>query len=146
MLLKLFRVVWFVSVLALFATLLYGYAGWQENMVIQEESSGQISMNRDVLFYVMLAISITVNVLVYVIKSMYGSAEAFRMWFHGLVITINVFFIIALSLIGLYNSAEKFDYARIGFVIYGSVTLIVIWAAAWPVYALYQKFFLKQSV
>jgi hypothetical protein len=146
MLLKLIRAVWFLSVLALFATLLYGYAGWREVMVIQEESRGQISIDREVLFYVMMGIFITVNVLVYLVKSMFAGLENFRAWFHGLLITINIFFIISLNLIGLYNSAEKFDYNRIGFIIYGSIWLIVFWAAAWPVYALYQKFFIKQPV
>jgi hypothetical protein len=146
MLLKLFRAVWFLSVLVLFANLLYGYAGWRDVMVIQEETSGQISMNREVLFYVMLGVFITVNVLVYLIRSVFPGDENFRAWFHGLIITINIFFVIALNLIGLYNSTERFDYTRIGFIIYGSIGLMVCWAVAWPVYTLYQKIFLKQSV
>jgi uncharacterized membrane protein YkvI len=144
--LKIFRAIWFVSVLALFATLLYGYAGWQENMIIQDEASGQISMGRDILFYTLLGIFLLVNVLVYLIAKMFAREEHFRAWFHGLVITINIFFIIAMSLIGLYNSFENFDYSRIGFMIYGSIGLIITWALCWPLYLLYRKFFIKQPV
>jgi len=137
---------WFLSVLVLFATLLYGYAGWGEELVVQEEGENTVSMSREVFFYVMVGVFAIVNVLVYLVSRMFAKDEDFRAWFHGLVITINIFFIIAINLIGLYNSAEKFDYNRIGFIIYGSVGLVVAWAIAWPVYIFYRKFFVKQVV
>lgn len=144
--LKIFRALWFLSVLVLFATLLYGYAGWQETMIIQQEGSENISINRDLLFYTLMGIFLLANVLVYVISGMFRSKEDLRAWFHGLMITINIFFIIAMSVIGLFNSSEKFDYSRIGFIVYGSLGLVIAWAIAWPIYALFQKIFLKQAV
>jgi hypothetical protein len=84
--------------------------------------------------------------MVYLVSKFYRANEDLRAWFHGLLITINLFFVITMSLIGVYNSAEKFDYSRIGFVIYGSVGLILVWALAWPAYLLYQKFFIKPVV
>lgn len=138
---------WFLSVLVLFAALLFNYAGWAEVLVVQEdEGDNTVSMGREVFFYVMVAVFAIVNVLVYLVSKMFPKEEDFRAWFHGLVITINIFFIIAINLIGLYNSAEKFDYNRIGFIIYGSVGLVVTWAIAWPVYIFYRKFFVKQVV
>jgi len=59
------------------------------------------------------------------------------------MVVLNVFFVMSLSFISLYNSNEKFDYSRIDFAIYGSVILIVVWALAWPVYSLYRKFTVK---
>jgi hypothetical protein len=49
-------------------------------------------------------------------------------------------------LIGTYNSAEKFDYNRIGFAIYGSVILVIIWAVSWPLYRIFRGLFTKQAV
>jgi hypothetical protein len=146
MALKLFRGVWFLSVLVVFAALMYTYAGLPEHVVVQEEASGQITMGRDPLFYFVVAAIVVVNVMVYLIRKMYLADLDFRAWFHGLVITINIFFVIALAHLGLYNSTEYFDYSRIGFIIYGSVVLIVLWAVSWPVYQLYRKIFVKQVV
>lgn len=144
--LKIFRVVWFLSVLALLGTLLYGYAGWRNELIIRESADEQVIMNREVLFYVLVGAFALVNLLVYVVGKVVPLHVNFRAWFHGLIITINIFSIIAMNLIGLYNSTENFDYGRIGIIIYGSVCLVLCWAAAWPFYWCYQKFFIKQSV
>ncbi len=146
MALKILRAGWFLSVLALFATLIYNYAGWQQDVMLQGEDGSSYAASRDFMFYICLAIFLIVNVLVYVIAKLYPQNEDFRAWFHGEIITINIFFIIVLNLIGVYNSAENFDFSRIGFIIYGSVALIVLWAAAWPVYLLFQKIFVKRTV
>jgi hypothetical protein len=137
---------WFLSVMVLFAVLLYGYAGWQEQMIIQEQAGGQIVIHRDVLFYILVGAFAIINVLVYLMAKVYKDDEDFRAWFHGLLITINIFFIIAMSLIGLYNSMEKYDYSRLESIIYSSIGLVIIWALAWPGYLVYRKIFVKQAV
>jgi hypothetical protein len=73
------------------------------------------------------------NVLVYVIASLYKNDLSFKAWFYGLVITLNLFFVVGLFLINAYNSDERFDFSRIGFVIYGSVGLMILWAISWPI-------------
>ena len=146
MALKLFRGAWFLSVLVVFATLMYTYAGLPEEVIVQEEASGQITMGRDPLFYLGVAAIVIVHLMVYLIGKMFPTELDFRAWFHGLIITINIFFVIALAHLGLYNSTEYFDYSRIGFIIYGSVALIVLWAISWPDYQLYRKIFVKQVV
>lgn len=142
--LKIFRAMWFLSVLALFASLLLGYASWQENMIIQDQASGQVSMNRDMLFYALVAVFLLVNVMVYVIAKAFVREENFRAWFHGLVIAINIFFIVAINLIGLYNSFESYDYSRLGIIVYGCIGLIVLWAMTWPLYLIYRKILLNR--
>jgi hypothetical protein len=138
--------VWFLSVLTLLITLLYGYAGWQQEVIVQEESSGRLLMSRDALFYTIVGCFLMINVLVYLMRKMFPKEEGFRAWFQGLIITINIFLIIAINLIGLYNSTERFDYSRIAFIVYGSIGLIIVWSMIWPIYILYKKFFLKQAV
>ena len=78
MALKLFRGVWFLSVLVVFASLLYTYAGLPEQVVVQEETSGQITMGRDPFFYLMVAVIVLVNIMVYVIGKMFERDQDFR--------------------------------------------------------------------
>jgi hypothetical protein len=144
--LKIFRAIWFFSVLAVFARLLFGYAGWQEELVIQEKAGEQLLINKEVLFYVLTLVIVLVNVVVYIFAKLFRQQEHLRTWIHVLITTINIFFIVAISLIGVFNSYEKFDYNSIEFIIYGSIGLIILVALAWPVYSFYQKFFIKQAV
>lgn len=147
MVLKMFKAVWFLSALVVLGNLLYIYAGiQQEEIIVQEVEGGSLQVTREVFFYSSLAALTFVNFMVYMTSKVFAKDESFRAWFHGLVITINIFFVIAFSLIGTYNSAEKFDYSRIGFVIYGSVTLIVCWAVSWPLYRIFKSFGAKQVV
>ncbi len=147
MTLKLLRAAWFLSVVALLAGLLLAYAGWHDEVVVIAGTGGeQISIGKEGLFYGLTLFFVLVNVMVYVVGKFYARAEMFRAWFHGLVITINVFFIVAVNFIGLYNSGEAYDFERIPYFIYGSIGAMILWAVAWPVYLIYQKFFLKQAV
>jgi hypothetical protein len=146
MVLKIFKAIWFLSVLAVLVRLLFGYAGWQDELVIQEKAGEQLLINKEVLFYVLTLVLVLINVVVYIFGKLFKQQEHLRTWIHILITSINIFFIVAISLIGVYNSYEKFDYQSIEFIIYGSVALIILVALAWPVYAFYQKFFIKQAV
>lgn len=144
MALKLFRVGWFVSVVVVVANLLYIYAGLPFEVVVQEQG-GRITVSREVLFYGLLLGITLVNALVYVVKRFYPQGEDLRAWFHGLIITINVFFMVALWSLSVFNSLERFNYTIISGYLLGSLGLILIWAAVWPLYLVYQKFFLKPT-
>ncbi len=144
--LKLFKAVWFFSLLAVLGSFLYVYASLPENVVLAE-SENTVSIAREVLFYAVLALLTLVNVIVLVFSRLYAKGDSdFLSWFYGLIITLNFFFIIALSYLSLYNSSEKFDYSRIGWVIYGSVGLMILWALGWPVYSVLRKILNKQTV
>jgi len=144
MILKVFRAVWFLSLLGVFANLMYVYAGLPEQVSVAEEGGATAYvMNKEALFYAALAFIAILNLLVYLFSKSLTPDEGFRAWLHGLVITLNIFFVVAFSFIGLYNSAEVFDFTRIGAIIYGSVILVMVWAAAWPLYALGKRLFAK---
>ena len=144
MILKVFRAVWFLSLLGVFANLMYVYAGLPEQVSVAEEGGATAYvMNKEALFYAALAFIAILNLLVYLFSKSLTPDEGFRTWLHGLVITLNIFFVVAFSFIGLYNSAEVFDFSRIGAIIYGSVVLVMVWAAAWPLYALGKRLFAK---
>lgn len=144
MILKLFRAMWFLSALVVLANLLYVYASLPEVVVIQ--SGDVVSLSREWLFYIALLIIVGVNLLVYLFKLMFADGENVRTWFHGQVITFNIFFIIALQALNVFNSNENFDHSLVSIYLTGSLTLILLWAAGWPVYLLIQRFVVKQAV
>jgi hypothetical protein len=85
---------------------------------------------------------------VYLFRSLNKTVEgeAFVSWFYGLVISLNLFMIVAASYVSLFNSGERFEYERIGIIIYGAIGLMILWAASWPVYSIMRKLFAKKAV
>lgn len=144
MILKVFKAVWFLSLLGVLANLMYVYAGLPEQVSVAEnEGATSYVMNKEALFYSALAFIGILNLLVFLFSKSITPSESFRTWLHGLVITLNIFFVVGFSFIGLYNSAEHFDYSRIGPILYGSVILIALWAIAWPIYSIGKRVFAK---
>lgn len=144
MILKVFKAVWFLSLLGVLGNLMYVYAGLPEQVSVAEEGGATTYvMGKEALFYSALAFILVLNLLVYLFSKSIMPSESFRAWLHGLVITLNIFFVVGFSFIGLYNSAEHFDYTRIGPIIYGSVILVALWAIAWPVYSAGRRIFAK---
>ncbi len=144
--LKLFKALWVLSVIAVLGNLLLTYISLPQNVIIHDDGPTPLALDRDVFFYMVTGLLASVNVLVYFISRVFMKNMDFRAWFHGLVITLNIFFIIAMNFIGLFNSGERFDYKRIDFIIYGSLGLFLVWTAAWPFYVAYKRFFMKESV
>lgn len=144
--LKIFKAMWFVSMVGALVNLLYIYASMPETIVLNDQGGSVVSASREGFFYGMMSIIGLVNFMVYPVAKVYKMNLDLRAWFHGLVITLNVFFVIAMNFVGLFNSGDRFDYSKIEFIIYGSILLFVAWAVGWPLYALYKKIFIKQSV
>ncbi len=145
MVLKLFRAAWFLSVLVVLVNLLHVYASLPEVVTIQGGDDG--AMGRETFFYVALGIVVGINTLVYFFKWFFaGRGEEIRAWFHGLLITFNIFIIIALQVLNVHNGHEVFDRSLLGIYLTGSLCLILLWALAWPVYLLAQRFLSKQTV
>jgi hypothetical protein len=135
-----------MSLLGLLTTMMLVYASLGETVVIQENGLDRVTLSRESFFYIVLALSVIVNMTVYIIKLFFLKNEDFRSWYHGLVVTINLFFVISLFLINAFNSGERFDFSRIAFVVYSSVVLIVAWALAWPVIQVFRRFSAKSTV
>jgi hypothetical protein len=140
MLLKIFRVVWFFSLMAATGVLLYVYASLPEVVLVGEAGEG-FTIPRESYFYAMLSLMTVFNFLVFVLRRLFSAEEPWNIvaWFYGLVILLNMFFIITLSFASLINSGERFDYPRIGVIIYGIVALMCAWALAWPAYLAMRK-------
>jgi hypothetical protein len=146
MIVKIFSAIRFLSMLAVLGNLLYVYASLPEQVVVMEEGIESVSVGREILFYAAMITIALVNVISYQFSKKISPAEDFRTWINGLIITLNIFFIIAMSFIAVYNSSEKYDFSSIGFIIYSSVGLVVLWVVGWPIYLINRKFFTKQKV
>jgi hypothetical protein len=146
MTLKLFKAGWFLSMLAVLANLLYVYASLPEQVSLGEQGLEVYSVGREAFFYAAMILIGIGNLIVYLFSKKLTPDEEFRTWVHGLVITINIFFIVGMSFITLYNSAERYDFERIKLIIYSSVGLVVLWAIGWPIYLLGKKLMSKQAV
>lgn len=137
--LKIFKAIWFLSVIAGLANLLYVYAGLPEMVMIQDAGASSVSIGKEGLFYTITVIIAVINAMVYPISSVFRKDVDFRAWFYGLITTMNIFFIISFSFVALFNSGEKYDYGSIDFIIFGSIALVVLWAIGWPFYSLIRK-------
>jgi hypothetical protein len=146
MALKLLKGIWFVSMVTALGTLLYVYASLPQLVVVQSEGAANVSISNEVFFYVVMMFLAISNVMVFVIGKLFHRQEDFRTWFYGLITTLNIFFITSLIYIMQFNSNERFDYARVAFLIYGSVGLIVLWAASWPAYFIFNRKKSKQTI
>ena len=137
---KILKAVWFLSLIITMVMLLYSYASMPDTIVLLEEGVVQ-SISRSGLFYAALAIIGLTNALVFVVVRLVSEKEyLFRPWFYLLVAFLNLFMVVSLQFFSLYNSAEKFDYDSIGFIIYGSISMVIVWAALWPLKMIIQKF------
>jgi len=153
MILKIFRVVWFFSILAVLGFFMYTYAALPDPLVILDGKE-QLTIGKGTWFYAILALVAIFNMFVYVLRSLNKNrpasqsqeGEGFVAWFYGLVICFNVFIIVAVSYISLFNGGERFEYARIGIIIYGSIMLMVVWALSWPIYLIGRKIFPKKEM
>lgn len=136
---KIFKVIWFFSLLGLVADFMYIYASWPETVIIFDKGQ-PVELLRETLFYLVLAVIAIVNTLVFVVTRIFPDSQSdFKSWFYGLIVCLNLFFVVAISFIGVYNSGEKFRYEEIGGAVYGSVILLLLWAIAWPVYTIYKR-------
>jgi hypothetical protein len=145
MIVKVFKGVWFLSLLAAVAILLYVYASLPDPILVSE-TAGQ-SVSRSSLFYIVLALLALFNGSIFIVKRLhFDHREYFLVWFYGLVISFHFFVIIALQFLNLYNSQEKFNYESIGFIIYGSIAMLVLWSSLWPAYYLLFRLFGKKPL
>ncbi len=144
MALKIFKAIWFLSAAGFIFFFIYGYASLPETVALSDIPA--ISISRDTFFYLFFTFVALLNTLVFVVPRLYTKNTLFITWFLGLTILFNFFFLVVAGFVNLFNSGENFNYERLGIIIYGSLILIVLWAASHPIYLVFQKFFNKQIV
>jgi hypothetical protein len=143
MILKIFKGVWFFSLLALFVVFFYVYAGLPEEVVLSA-SEESLSISRNGFFYATIMLFAMLNVLVFVVTKLLSNGDqVFSSWFYGLIITFNFFFLASLGFIHVFNGGDRYDYSRMGPAMYGSLILLCVWMISWPIYLGYKKILAK---
>lgn len=143
---KILKVIWFFSMATVLGIFMYIYASLPDPISLGQ-SPNLITLSKETLFYTALAIIALTNASVFAVtRILPASDQDFKAWFYGLVACANAFFIVGLSFISVYNSAEKFDYNQIGSIIYGSLILLAGWSISWPIFRLTQRFLSKPAV
>jgi len=143
MILKIFKGVWFFSLLLLFAVFFYIYAALPEVVTFSRED-GALSISRDGFFYLSIALFALINVLVFVVNKVLANGDqGFSSWFYGLVVTFNFFFFTSLGFLHVLNGGDRYNFSRMGPAVYGSLILICVWMISWPIILIYRKIFQK---
>lgn len=128
--LKIFKFIWFVSLFAGLAALLWSYASVPSTVNISEISS----IGKEPFFYLALFFLTFSNFTLYGI----GKNKVIRnygyllMWKYSFGIIINGFFMASVMFINIYNSTEPFDYNNFGYLILVFLALMVGWLLILP--------------
>jgi len=136
---RIFKAVWFLSLLATLAVFLYIYASLPPDVMISNEGE-IIVFSREATFYIVLTVMAFVNAFVFLVSRFYTKINsAFSAWFYGLIAVVNFFIIASIGYIYVINSGEHYDYSNLGTLLTLSLGLVIIWILSWPVYVLLQK-------
>ncbi|MBK7653570.1 MAG: hypothetical protein IPJ20_26560 [Flammeovirgaceae bacterium] len=140
MILKIFKGIWFFSLIGLLVVFFYVYAGLPEPVSLWEGET-PVSMSRNGVFYFSLLLMAVINMMVFTIRNLISkNNEPLNTWFYSLIIAINVFLISSFGLLTVTNGGERYDYGSMAPAVYGSLILICISLLSWPVYRISQRF------
>lgn len=123
---KVLKVVWIISMLAVLATLFYTYAGLSENMTL---GLLEASLNKDWFFYFSLLLLAVFNATAFVLPR-FLALERLIGWYYGLLSTLHLFLLSVFIFVYIINSQEKYDYTRLGPMVYGAFLLFMAWLLA----------------
>lgn len=141
---RLIKALWFTTLLALAAFLLFVYAGFREDQIIYI-SDGLSGVGKEIFFFLSLFGIVLVNFTLYTMnwqlrKRDNHYSEFMKGWLLGLAAGLNFFLIVVLSFVQVYNGGENFDYAYFGYLIFISLGVIIIISASLPIFMIRQKF------
>ena len=144
MIIKVFKVAWFVSLLTMTGVFIYCYASWPQDVSLRDGQEGS-TIDKGILFYACLGLAGVFNALAFMIVRL-NFSKAFATWFYGLLISLHTFLVSGFIFITIYNSMETYDYSQIGPTLYGSMILLIVWIVGWPAYYFFNKITTQSKV
>ena len=140
---KFVNLAWVLTFLLFFATLMASYAFLPEKFGLSAEAWGT-SVDREVFFYVTLAVFVVVNLAALILRRMlealpltsavYARNELFKTqlitWLGGLMSAVNVCLVTLIGYVSLFNNQEDFSMDGFSFLLYLGPILLGV-CAVW---------------
>lgn len=134
---KVFKVIWIVSLLVMTVALVYCYAAWPLQLSLTDREPVEL-IGKSTLFYLTLTTLGFFNMLAFIWPKL-NPASHLLAWFYGALACLHFFLLSGTIFITIFNSLEKYNYAYIGPVLYGSIGLLGAWILSLPFVLLFGK-------
>ena len=145
---RIIRVFTTFSILLFLIILLIVYAFLPDRVGIMFSNSGEklYAISRNVFFYSLLWIFFLVQLTfylfrIYVLKSWLKNSERLNLsvWFRGMFLTVNIFFILMVAFLGLANNAIDYTYKSIQNLAFAGPVMLLIWLLLLPAFYVSSK-------
>lgn len=145
---RIIRVFTTFSILLFLIILLIVYAFLPDPVGIMFSNSGEklYTISRNVFFYSLLGSFFLVQLTfylfrIYVLNNWLKNSEKqnLSVWFRGMFLTVNIFFILMVIFLGLANNAIDYTYKSILNLAFAGPVLLLIWLLLLPVFFIRSK-------
>lgn len=142
MVLKVFKVIWIISLLAVCAVFFYAYSTLQEQVVLGMDIP---TISKTLFFYSFISIIAVFNGIAFGALKIFGDYWK-RAWFYGLLTTLHLFLSATFIFLAIINSNERYDYGNLGPTVVGSFVIFILWILAFPVIPLLTRSFSEKRI
>lgn len=134
---KILKFIWFVSLFAGLAALLWAYA----SVPLIVKFSDTSTIGKEPFFYLALFFLVFSNFTLYYLgkNKFIGSYDYLLIWKYSFGLLINGFFIVSVMFITIYNSTEPFNYNNFGYLIIVFLGLMVGWLLILPFLLIFRR-------
>lgn len=132
--------IWLVSFVGATVVLFYVYSSLPDMVAYSgDEVTSFEYIDRELFFYFFLIVLALLNILLYSISarkwirsSSTQKINRLTSWKFGLGVVVNIFLVISMVFVSIFNSGEKFDYSNFGYLVYFSLALVILWVISLP--------------
>lgn len=129
MVLKVFKVIWIISLLAVCAVFFYAYSTLQEQVSMGMELP---AVSKTLFFYSFISIIAVFNGIAFGGINLFGQSWK-KVWYYGVVTVLHLFLSATFIFLAIVNSNERYDYENLGPTVIGSFLFFVLWISAFPI-------------
>lgn len=135
-----------LSIILFVPVLLLAYAFLGEECGILFTGTGEsvFTLAKNEFFYAFLFSFFLFQVIIYLYQNSTAYKKKdknafFAIWFQGMALAVNLFFILMIIFIGFANNAVDYTFGSITFIGYAGPVILMIWLIASPVFLLKKK-------
>ena len=137
---RILKMIWFLSFMGVTAVLFYVYSALPDMVAYSgDEATTFEYLAQELFFYFFLIVIALTNIMLYAVSarkwiktSSSQKINRLTSWKFGLGVVVNIFLVISMVFISIFNSGEKFDYSNFGYLVYFSLALVILWVISLP--------------